>query len=129
MVWAENVETGDKALKKVLKVYVKETDHLVHIGTSTKEDIETTENHPFYTDNRGWVAAAELAEGDQLHTGDGRVVTVVYNRDEWLEEPIRVYNLEVEDLHTYFVIDDCVLVHNTYGETSYASQNVAGLTL
>ncbi len=109
-------------LKKVLKVYVKETDHLVHIGTSTGEDIETTENHPFYTEERGWVAAAELKEGETLHTEDGDIVTVTYNRDEWLKQPIKVYNLEVEGLHTYYVTADSELVHNKckeYGKSQH----------
>lgn len=57
-VWAEDMVTGEQVLKRVSKVYVKETDHLIHIGTSTGEDIETIENHPFYTEERGWVATS-----------------------------------------------------------------------
>ena len=117
-VWAEDTVTGEQVLKKVLKVYVKETDHLIHIGTSTGEDIETTENHPFYTEERGWVAASELEEGETLHTEDGDIVTVTYNHDEWLKAPIKVYNLEVEGLHTYYVTVDRVLVHNEYDAAS-----------
>ena len=113
-VWAEDTVTGEQVLKRVSKVYVKETDHLIHIGTSTGEDIETTENHPFYVEERGWVAASEVREGDQLHTEDGDVIIVTYNYDEWLKEPIKVYNLEVEGLHTYHVTVDRVLVHNEY---------------
>ena len=115
LVWTEDIVTGEQVLKRVSKVYVKETDHLVHIGISTGEDIETTENHPFYTEDRGWVAASDLTEGEQLHTEDGTVVIVTYNQDEWLKEPVKVYNLEVEELHTYYVTDDRVLVHNEYG--------------
>ena len=114
-VWAEDTVTGEQVLKRVSKVYVKETDHLIHIGTSTGEDIETTENHPLYVEERGWVAASELEEGETLHTEDGDIVTVTYNYDEWLEEPVKVYNLEVEGLHTYYVTLDRVLVHNEYG--------------
>ena len=121
-VWAEDTVTGEQVLKKVLKVYVKETDHLIHIGTSTGEDIETTENHPFYTEERGWVAASELEEGETLHTEDGDIVTVTYNHDEWLKAPIKVYNLEGEGLHTYYVTANRVLVHNQYGNDSKVSQ-------
>ena len=117
-VWAEDTVTGEQVLKKVLKVYVKETDHLIHIGTSTGEDIETTENHPFYTEERGWVAASELEEGETLRTEVGDIVTVTYNHDEWLKAPIKVYNLEVEGLHTYYVTADRVLVHNEYDAAS-----------
>ncbi len=59
-----------------------------------------------------------MREGDQLHTEDGTAVTVTYNRDEWLKQPIKVYNLEVEGLHTYYVTADSVLVHNLYGQKS-----------
>ena len=38
-VWAEDTVTGEQVLKRVLKVYVKESDHLIHIGTSVGEDI------------------------------------------------------------------------------------------
>ena len=117
LVWAEDTVTGEQVLKRVSKVYVKETDHIVHIGISTGEEIETTENHPFYTEDRGWVAASDLTEGEQLHTEDGTVVIVTYNQDEWLREPVKVYNLEVEELHTYYVTDDRVLVHNEYGNS------------
>ena len=51
----------------------------------------------------------------RLHTANGEVVTVTYNKEEWLSESIKVYNLEVEDLHTYYVTNDSVLVHNEYG--------------
>ena len=103
-VWAEDTVTGEQVLKRVSKVYVKETDHLIHIGTSTGEDIETTENHPFYIEERGWVAASELEEGETLHTEDGDIVTVTYNHDEWLKEPVKVYNLEVEGLYVFMLI-------------------------
>lgn len=32
---------------------------------------------------------------------------------ETLETPVKVYNFEVEDYHTYFVGKNCILVHNT----------------
>ena len=36
---------------------------------------------------------------------------------EYLEEPVTVYNFEVEDWHTYFVSTNGVLVHNACWET------------
>lgn len=64
------------------------------------------------------MAASELEEGETLHTEDGDIVTVTYNYDEWLKESVKVYNLEVEGLHTYYVTADRVLVHNEYGKNS-----------
>ena len=117
-VLAENVETGEKKYKKVLKVYVKETTKLVHLRTDGTKDedqtIDTTANHPFYVEGRGWVAAEDIEAGDRLHTEDGSVVVVTANETEKLRKPIKVYNLEVEDYHTYYVTADEVLVHNVY---------------
>ncbi len=37
---------------------------------------------------------------------------------ELLESPVKVYNFQVEDYHTYYVADSCVLVHNICGMTN-----------
>ncbi len=78
------------------------------------ETIDTTTNHPFYVEEKGWVAAGDLEVGDVLYTADGDEVEVTDIELEKLAEPITVYNLEVEDFHTYFVGEYGVLVHNSY---------------
>ncbi len=116
-VWAEDTETGKVELKKVLAVSVTESDTLVHVTTKNGTKIDTTENHPFYAEDKGWTAAAELEAGDVLHTQDGEIETVSTVEVEKLEEAVKVYNLEVEDSHTYYVSADKVLVHNMCGTT------------
>ena len=111
-VWAYNPETGETELKEVLNVWVKETDEILHISTFDGETIDTTTNHPFYVEEKGWVAAGDLEVGDILYTADGDEVEVTDLELEKLAEPITVYNLEVEDFHTYFVGEHGVLVHN-----------------
>ncbi|WP_455718515.1 polymorphic toxin-type HINT domain-containing protein, partial [Anaerosporobacter sp.] len=116
-VWSEDTETGEQSLKKVLNVIVSETDVAVHIETEENE-ITTTQNHPFYVEGKGWTSASELEEGDVLHTKEG-VTTVVQTVEvEQLDEAVKVYNLEVEDGHTYYVTDERVLVHNDCGNKS-----------
>ena len=113
-VWSEDIETGEQSLKKVLNVIVSETDVVVYIVTEENE-ITTTQNHPFYVEGKGWTPASELEEGDVLHTKEG-VATVVQSIEvEQLDEAVKVYNLEVEDGHTYYVTDERVLVHNDCG--------------
>ena len=111
-VWAYNSETDETELKEVLNVWVKETDEILHVSASDGETIDTTTNHPFYVDGKGWVAAGDLEVGDTLVTVDGNEVEVTDLELEKLAEPIFVYNLEVEDFHTYFVGEYGVLVHN-----------------
>ena len=117
-VLAEDTITGEKEYKRVLKVHVSQTTKLVHVTISdedsseTDETINTTDNHPFYVEGKGWVAAIELEEGDILRTSDGDIKTVKDVAIEYLDEPELIYNLEVEGYHTYFVSDENVLVHN-----------------
>ena len=84
----------------------------MHLETSDGETIDTTTNHPFYVEGRGWIAAGDLEIGDTLVTADGDEVEVTDLELEKLAEPVLVYNLEVEDFHTYFVGEYGVLVHN-----------------
>ena len=65
-----------------------------------------------YTEGKGWCAASELKEGDILHTQDGSTETVEKIVIEQLKETVKVYNLEIEGSHTYYVSEDEVLVHN-----------------
>ena len=100
-------------LAKVINVSVTETDVLVHVITLEGDDIRTTMFHPFYVKstveengsryNGEWKAASNLIAGDKLLTEDGRVIYVEEVRIERLAKNIKVYNLEIGDLHTYFV--------------------------
>ena len=110
-VWAYDIFTGETALKEVTKVYVHEVDEILHLYTSCG-DIDTTTNHPFYVIDKGWVAAGDLVEGDEIYLLDGTVAYVTGSEIEELDEAILVYNLEVADFNTYFVGDVPVLVHN-----------------
>ena len=110
-VWAMNPETGEKALKKVVRTFVNESDELIHVHTGDDEIVCTPE-HPFYVPTKGWTGAAQLRAGDILVLSNGSYVTVEKIQHEILEDPVKVYNFEVEDLHTYFVGESSVLVHN-----------------
>lgn len=61
---------------------------------------------------KGWVAAKELVVGDKLKLLDGGEAFVDVIATEQFEEPVKVYNFEVEEFHTYFVGAAAVLVHN-----------------
>ncbi|MBR1432399.1 MAG: hypothetical protein IJ585_14385 [Ruminococcus sp.] len=107
------VETGETELKTVLKVYVHSVDEILHLHTD-EGDIDTTTNHPFYVIGQGWTAAGDLVEGDEVYNLDGTTSVVLGSEIEKLDECVLVYNLEVEDFHSYFVGDVPVLVHNSY---------------
>jgi hypothetical protein len=62
--------------------------------------------------DKGWVLAGDLHVGDILLTIENTYHAIKGIKYEKLETPIKVYNFEVEDFHTYFVSDLEVLVHN-----------------
>jgi len=124
-VYAHNPETGETELKPVVQTFVNEATKLVHVFADG-EEIVCTNEHPFYSPVKGWIAACKLRAGDILVSLNGEYIVVEQVQHEILEAPIKVYNFEVEDFHTYFVGDgDGVLVHNmcgpngTYVDASY----------
>ena len=113
-VWAADPETGECTLKRVARTFLNETDELAHVQVGS-ETITCTAEHPFYVHSKGWVAAIELKPHDRLELQNGKAAFVHSVRIEKLDQPIQVYNFEVEDFHAYFVGENRVLVHNGCG--------------
>ena len=122
LVAIENVKAGDKVIstntetleiaeKSVLETYVRETTELVHL-TINGELIKTTYDHPFFVKDAGFVSAGELYIGDKLLDSNGNTLLVEDRKVEILDEPVKVYNFQVDDFHTYHVGENGVLVHN-----------------
>ena len=111
LVWASDQETGETALKQVVRTFKNESEELVHLSING-EDIVTTPGHPFYVPVKGWTKAIQLRAGDILVTSNGEYVVLEKVQHEILEAPVFVYNFEVEDYHTYYVGTESVLVYN-----------------
>ena len=122
MVAIEMIKSGDKVIstdpetmetspKTVLETYIREVTTLVHL-TVNGEEIVTTVDHPFYVKNQGFIKAGELIVGDELLDVNGNVLLVENFDVELTEEPVKVYNFQVEDFHTYYVGENNILVHN-----------------
>ncbi|MFM7888557.1 MAG: polymorphic toxin-type HINT domain-containing protein, partial [Pseudanabaena sp.] len=100
---------GEIEAKQVLDAFVRHTNKLVDLYIDG-ELISTTEEHPFWTSDHGWVEAKDLEVGSLLQTEDGRIIDV--DKIEKREGDFTVYNFKVEGFHTYFVSDLGILVHN-----------------
>lgn len=59
--------------------------------------------------------AGDLKTGDELRSTDGSARTVSHVKTIPLTTPLKVYNFEVTDFHTYFVSNENILVHNKCG--------------
>ena len=88
---------------KVTSTYVhSDRDYMIINGI-----IKTTSVHPFYSDGK-WIAAGDLLVGDKILHVDGLEHTI--ETIELSDEPVTVYNFEVDRTHNYFA--EGYLVHN-----------------
>ncbi len=101
----------ETAEKRVVETYIREDSKLIHIVVNG-EEIITTETHPFYVNNKGFVEAGELKVGDELVDVNNNILLIEDYSVEITEEPTTVYNFQVEDFHTYHVGSFGILVHN-----------------
>jgi len=86
------------------------TDPIVEYVTLDGEQIETTPEHPFFTEEYAWVAAGELWIGARVRKADGSYGVV--QKIEFVRHAQTMYNLTVGDAHTFFVGSQQWLVHN-----------------
>ncbi|PRX60608.1 pretoxin HINT domain-containing protein [Cohnella sp. SGD-V74] len=100
----ENNPDGELAYKEVTALYTNYRNDIIklYIGDLL---IETTDNHPFWVEGKGWVFADELKVGDKLQKADGSNLTIDRVEFVLLDEPAMVYNFTVADFHTYYVTD------------------------
>ena len=76
----------------------------------SERPIRATGNHPFYSKNReNWVRIKELKPEEEIETLSG---TATVESRQWIPGEYKVYNLEVEGTHTYYVDNLGILTHN-----------------
>lgn len=109
-VYSRSRATGESQVKKVTQTFVHTAGSTRTITFSNGDAIVTTEEHPFYAENLGFLPAKSLGIGTSIVTRAGPCLTVRSN--ETASVPTEVYNLEVEGFHTYFVGSGEVWVHN-----------------
>ncbi|MFD1885877.1 polymorphic toxin-type HINT domain-containing protein [Paenibacillus wenxiniae] len=110
-VLSKNAETGQLDYKAVTALYrnEKDTTYKLHVG---QQIVETTDNHPFWVEGKGWITAIDLKVGDQLKQSNGNVLAIEQIEIVHHEHKVKVYNFTVADDHTYFVSDLGIWVHN-----------------
>ena len=110
----EHNDDAEPRLRRVLRTF--ERLSLVLWLTVDGQRIGTTSEHPFFVRGKGWTDAGELHVGQEL-----RLLTPGWVKVEAVRatnDLVSVYNMEVEDDHTYFVGDVTwgwsVWAHNAY---------------
>jgi hypothetical protein len=104
------------AFRQVTKTFVHEDKKIsrvtyLNLCSGIRETLQVTPNHPIWVQYVGWLAVSDMEVGHTLvmeNGGNNLVVKVVHT-----EETTRVYNIEVDEFHTYFAGDrERVWVHN-----------------
>jgi hypothetical protein len=111
-VWARDEVTGEVRLCEVEETYRNESPVILEV-TVGNEMVATTPGHPFWVLEHGWKDAGELEVGDRLVNLRGESVVVEDIRRRPVPEA--VYNFSVAGLHTYFVGQGGIWVHNASG--------------
>ena len=134
-VLAYDEETGVTAYKPVLHLFRNTTKEWCTVSVRGNDgelyEITSTPGHKYFVpsnrvrkDSRAlehasyaglsekWVSACDLKHGDKVLLSDGTLCEVEGVSCKKLSTPETTYNLEVDEFHTYYVSDACVLVHN-----------------
>lgn len=112
MVYSMNLQTMQREEKVVERLKITENackiTYLISVGEAY---IESTPDHKFYVKDRGWKDACELEVGDILIDEKGNDKAITDIQIKIYDEPVTVYNFEVEDNRNYFVGEDNILVY------------------
>ena len=131
LVLSKDEVTGEFAFKRVTNLFITPGKELLELhfersdnqfgDTPTVEVILATPGHPFWVEGVGWRNAGELpigslvatAQPSSLLSAEGSLARLSVALS--LEDTETVYNLEVEEFHTYFVGEGRHWVHNACG--------------
>jgi RHS repeat-associated protein len=100
LVLSGDPATGMPSYQRVAKTFVRETDVIVTVEATDGRSVETTPNHPFWVEGRGFVEARKLARSDLLREPSGRLAAISKITARY--GSFLVYNFEVTNAHTYF---------------------------
>lgn len=115
LVYSYNETTKCVELKKVINFF-EHIDSNIYIVKVGKEIIKVTPMHRFYAKRKSseiyeWTAIKDLQVGDYLCLEGYNGIPIEYIKLK--KELNKVYNIEVDTNHNYFVTCSKLLVHNT----------------
>ncbi|MES9863933.1 MAG: polymorphic toxin-type HINT domain-containing protein [Candidatus Thiodiazotropha sp. LLP2] len=125
LVLSYNEDTKENEYHEVVHLIQNELEYdFISIELNDGNVIDSTPSHPFFVDGE-WINAQELGRNDLLAFLDERVSIsdITVNTRE-----SKVYNLTVDNTHTYYVGEGGVLVHNANKDDACLSRitNVPG---
>jgi filamentous hemagglutinin len=135
-VLSRSETTGQQTYCRVVRKFEYDNKQVFsvryRIEDGRTDSLLVTAEHPFWIKDVGWTSVAHLQSGQVLEICDpdgrddcdrqlGSLQDLAMSGRKWsatvvsvttIEQPLTVYNIEVEELHTYFVGVFGVWVHN-----------------
>lgn len=116
MVLTWNEETQQYDTGRVLNKILHQTYTIGRVTFADGTVVEVTPGHPIYTEN-GWKTLDGeefplLKVGDKVLSTNGEYDEIVSIEFTTVDEPVNVYNIEVEGEHTFFAGETSILAHN-----------------
>jgi len=114
-VLSKDKDSTNPVLQKVTRTSITPDKPIIELKIKdSKGIVETfgaTPEHPFWTQNRGWIAASDLQKDEKVYSLKEGWITLAGSEPKSSKKT--VYNIEVEGFHTYFVGRNGIWVHNT----------------
>ncbi len=112
-VLATDPQTGETTAEPVAALIRHTGKHaMVLIALADGSMLDSTDGHPIWDATTGrFTDAGKLRIGDQVETSNGRLLTI--SRLTTYGADLTAYNLQIEQIHTYYAGSTPVLVHNS----------------
>lgn len=115
LIWSRHEETLEYGYRPVVDTVSYNDKDIYEVVVKDNhgklETYQTTEEHPFWVVNTGFLPASLLQTGMTLVNRDDHAVLTVISQAK-LDKTDTVYNFEVAEFHTYHVGEFGVWVHN-----------------
>ncbi|HEX8081372.1 MAG TPA: DNRLRE domain-containing protein [Jatrophihabitans sp.] len=119
-VLATDPETGETAAKSVTELIRHSGKHtMIEITLTDGSVIEATDEHPFWSaSTKTFVNAEDLNSGDKVLTHSGKRLSIKAIRVS--VAVLMAFNLQIDQIHTYYAGATPVLVHNACGGSRWS---------
>ena len=115
-VLSRDVESGELSYKPVLRptsrVAEQQFDLRLQTPDGSSQTLRSSGGHPLWQAGEGWRRVVHLGGGETLRTLRGTAELASREPVANVADGGRVYNLIVDQTHTYFVGDAAILVHD-----------------
>ena len=115
LIWSRHEETLEYGYRPVVNTGSFDDKDIYEVivrdDYGKLETYQTTEEHPFWVADTGWLPASLLQIGMTLVNRDDEAILTVVSQGK-LDKTDTVYNFEVAEFHTYHIGEFGTWVHN-----------------